>query len=90
MKKITSLPRTVLLLIIGIGLALMSTAFKTAATIAQSSAPTPTPSAVATVVDALEVGSTDGILVLAFAISLVIILPILASWRLWARKDKKK
>ncbi|MBT3336871.1 MAG: hypothetical protein HN855_01785 [Anaerolineae bacterium] len=90
MKKITSLPRTILLLIIGVGVALMSAAVKTVVTIAQSSVPTPTPSAVATVVDSLEVGSTDGILVLAFIISLVIILPISISWRVWAKKTTEK
>ncbi len=90
MKKISALPRSVLLLIIGIGLALISAAFKTVATIAQGSTPTPVPSATEVVIDTLEVGSTDGILFLAVLISLIIILPTLASWQLWAKKETKK
>jgi hypothetical protein len=90
MKKLASLPRYLILLFIGIGVTFMSVAFKSAAVIAQTSVPTPTPEVTAVVVDALEVGSTDGIMVLSVAISLVIILPILANWQRWAKKEAKE
>jgi membrane protein YdbS with pleckstrin-like domain len=36
-----------------------------------------------------EVGSTDGIVMLAAIITLIITVPIILRWKDWARKDKK-
>jgi hypothetical protein len=91
MKTIFLSPRT-LFLIFGILLAILSVAFFSPLQLNLSGAagssqttvdapPTPTPE----VIDELEVGSTDGILILAILIALAILIPILASGSLWKK-----
>ena len=87
MKKLSSQSRKILILIIGVGLAFLSAAFSSGAIFSQNAPPTPTPIPTALDID-LEIGSTDGILIWAFIIAIIIILPLLWNWPLWARRKK--
>jgi hypothetical protein len=87
MKKLSSQSRTVLFVIIGVALAFLSAAFGSGAAISQNAAPTPTPTPPTLDID-LDVGSTDGILIWAFLIALIIIVPIL--WNLFFLAREKE
>jgi len=77
MKKRTPQSRIVFFVMLGVALAFLSAAFGPATTIAQVATPTPTTVALD---KSLEIGSTNGILTLAFIITLIIIIPILWYW----------
>ncbi len=80
MKKLSSQSRTVFFLVTGLLLAFLSMAFGSGTTHKKSAVPTATP--VPTEIDiTLEVGSTDGILVWAVLITLIIVIP--AVWKLF-------
>ncbi len=85
MKKLSHQSRTVLFVIIGATLALFSVAFGPSAAITQSITPTPMPSPTAIDIG-LDIGSTDGILIWAFLIALIIFIPILLNWSLGTKK----
>lgn len=87
MKKRTPQSRIVFFAILGVALAFLSAAFGPAATIAQVATPTPIAAAPDT---SLEIGSTNGILTLAFIITLIIIIPILWNWPFWVKENQKK
>ena len=87
MKKLSSPTHIVFFLIIGVSLAFFSVAFGSGAAMSQSATPTPTP-ALTKAELALEVGSTDGIMIWAVLITLIIIVPILWDWVQWKRKSK--
>ncbi|MCP4139366.1 MAG: hypothetical protein GY755_03585 [Chloroflexi bacterium] len=79
MKKKPTHSRKVIFLTIGIMLVFLGAAFGFSSVTSQSATPTPTP--LPTEVDiTLEVGSTDGILIWAVLITLIIIVP--AIWHL--------
>ncbi len=87
MKKLLSQSRTVFFLVIGLLLAFLSMAFGSGTAPRKSAMPTATP--IPTEVDiTLEVGSTDGILVWAVLITLIIVIP--AVWNLFLTTRKKK
>jgi hypothetical protein len=77
MKKLSPPSFSVLLVLIGVLLAFLSVAF---GPLAPSLQPTPTPAPVTPDLD-LEIGSTDGILIWAVLITLVVTIPLF--WRLW-------
>ncbi|MBT3190351.1 MAG: hypothetical protein HN736_17850 [Anaerolineae bacterium] len=86
MKKLSPQSRTVLLTIIGAGFAFLSVAFGPIATTAQVATPTPDIIPITPDLD-LDIGSTDGILVWAILIVLIIIIPIL--WNLFFLTKEK-
>ena len=88
MKKLSPQSRTVLLVVISVALAFFSATFGSGATISQNV--TPTPSLIPVTPDelGLEIGSTDGILIWAVLIALIIIFPIL--WKLFFLAKEKK
>ncbi len=87
MKKLSHPSRTLLLVIIGAGFAFLSAAFGPIASIAQIVTPTPGTIPVTLDLD-LEIGSTDGILIWAILIALIIIIPILLKGSFGVRKEK--
>ena len=87
MKKSLKPSRTVIFLAIGIMLVFLSTAFGFSSATSQSATPSLTP--LPTEVDiTLEVGSTDGILIWAVLITLIIVVPVV--WNLLLATQKKK
>jgi len=87
MKKLSPPSRTVLLVIIGAGFAFLSAVFGPIATTAQVA--TPTPSIIPATPDLdLQIGSTDGILIWAILIALIVIIPIL--WNLFFLAREKE
>jgi len=76
MKKLSSPSFSLLFVLIGVLLAFLSVAF---GPLLESPQPTPTPIPSAANAD-LEIGSTDGILIWAVLITLVIVVPLV--WRL--------
>jgi len=87
MKKSLKPSRTIIFLAIGIMLVFLSTAFGFSSATPQSATLTPTP--LPTEVDiTLEVGSTDGILIWAVLITLIIVVPV--AWNLFLTTQKKK
>ena len=87
MKKSLKPSRTVIFLTIGIMLVFLSTAFGFSSATSQSATPSLTP--LPTEVDiTLEVGSTDGILIWAVLITLIIVVPVV--WNLLLATQKKK
>ncbi|MBT3321122.1 MAG: hypothetical protein HN392_02445 [Anaerolineae bacterium] len=87
MKKLSSPIRMILFAIIGISSAFLSVAFGTSSAVPQATTATPTPT-LSKAELALEVGSTDGIILWAIAIALFIIIPILWHWIQWKREEK--
>ena len=85
MKKLSRQSRIVLFVIIGATLAFLSVAFGPSAATTQSIMPTPMSSPTPVDID-LDIGSTDGILIWAFLIALIIFIPILLNWSLGAKK----
>jgi len=88
MKKLPSHTRIILLATIGISLVFFSLAFGSGTTVSQATAPTPTPTMTKAEL-ALEVGSTDGIMIWAIIIIIIIIMPILWHWIQWIREKKQ-
>ena len=89
MKKRSSPTRTILLAFVGILLAFLSVAFGFNTASPQTATPTPTPTLTKAEL-ALEVGSTDGIIIWAIIITLIIIIPILWNWIQWKRNHANK
>ena len=77
---------------LGIAIAFTSLALNRPLPAAQESSPTPTLQADAIVptTDVVEeVGSTDGIMLMAVVIVLIVIIPILLRWRAWSNGKQK-
>ena len=85
MKKLSSPTRIILFALIGVSLAFMSVAFGSGTPTPQRAAPTPTLTKAEL---ASEVGSTNGIMVWAIIITLIIVIPILWHWIQWKREEK--
>lgn len=88
MKILPKAFRPILLVITGIALAFISAALSFTASALQGATPTPIPATLVvkpTPTLISEVGSSDGILLLAAVIVFIIILPILWNRRTWMR-----
>jgi hypothetical protein len=74
---------------IGLLLALASAALSQPVTLAAQAAGTPTPppaTLTPPAIDASEIGSTNGLVFVGILITLIILVPILLRWKIWARK----
>ena len=86
MKKPLHILRPAVLIVIGLMLALVSTAVGQPIALGQAGTPTPVVTATPPAVSSSEIGSTDGLVFVSVIIVVIILTPMLLRWKTWLRK----